>query len=60
MPNSQHDDGSNTEEFVNSNVGDGPNFKALVYNHKLRRKLGRALNNAKIDEDLLVRQRAIE
>jgi hypothetical protein len=37
----------------------GQEFEALKYNHKLRRKLRRALENTQISKELLVRERAI-
>lgn len=52
--------GFNAEEFVKLDIGEGQDFEAPSYNHKLRRKLRRAIDNAEIQKELLVRQRAIE
>lgn len=48
------------DEFIKLDVGDGQDFKTLNYNHKLRRKLRRAIDNAEIRKETLVRQRALE
>ena len=47
-------------EFIKLDVGDGQDFQTLDYNHKLRRKLRRAIENAEIQKEMLVRQRALE
>ena len=50
----------NAEEFIKLDTGEWQDFEALNYNHKLRRKLRRAIDNAEIQKELLVRQRAID
>ena len=52
--------GGNPEEFIKLDIGEGQDFEALSYNHKLRRKLRRAIDNADIKKEMLVRQRAID
>ncbi|KAL9131872.1 MAG: hypothetical protein Q9217_000318 [Psora testacea] len=47
-------------EFIPFDVGKGQEHKTLSYNHKLRRKLHRAIEYAEIQKELLVRQRALE
>ena len=47
-------------EFIKLDVGDGQDFQTLDYNHKLRRKLRRAIEHAEIQKELLVRQRTLE
>lgn len=48
------------EEFIKLDVGQGQDHEALSYNHKLRRKLRRALDGAQVQKEMLVRQRAID
>ena len=60
IPSGQRGDGVDSEEFIEFDAGEEQDFKALSYNHKLRRKLRRAIDNAEISKELLVRQRAIE
>ena len=47
------------EEFIKLDVGEGQEHKSRQYNHKVRRKLRRAINNAQVRKELLVRQRAL-
>jgi len=54
------DENGDVEEFIQLDVGEGQDFEALNYNHKLRRKLRRAIENAEIRKEMLVRQRAID
>lgn len=54
------DDSMDVEEFIQLDVGEGQDFESLNYNHKLRRKLRRAIDNAEIRKEMLVRQRAID
>ena len=60
IPSGQRGDGGDSEEFIKFDVGEEQDFEALSYNHKLRRKLRRAIDNAEISKELLVRQRAID
>ncbi|KAL8717022.1 MAG: hypothetical protein Q9225_005700 [Loekoesia sp. 1 TL-2023] len=48
------------EEFIKLDVGPGQDHEALSYNHKLRRKLRRALDSAQVQKEMLVRQRAVD
>lgn len=48
------------EDFIKLDVGEGRDFETLSYNRKLRRKLCRAIDNAKIRKEMLVRQRALD
>ena len=48
------------DEFIKFDVGDGQDFQTLNYNHKLRRKLRRAVDNAEIRKEMLVRDHVIE
>ena len=47
-------------DFIELDAGDDQGFEALGYNHKLRRKLRRAVEAADIKKELLVRQQALE
>ena len=51
---------SDAEEFIKLDVGMGQDHEAVSYNHRLRRKLRRAIESCQIRKELLVRQRAIE
>lgn len=48
------------EDFIKLDVGEGQDFETLNYNHKLRRKLRRAIDNAEVRKEMLVRQRALD
>jgi hypothetical protein len=53
-------DASMNANFVELGSGEaGQDFEALNYNHKLRRKLRRALESAEVKKELLVREKAI-
>ncbi len=56
-PNEIQDEGN---EFIEFEIGQGHDYQALTYNHKVRRKLRRAIDNAEIGKEILVRDRAIE
>ena len=60
IPSGQRGDGGDLEEFIKFDAGEEHDFEALSYNHKLRRKLRRAIDNAEISKEILVRQRAID
>ncbi|KAL8784586.1 MAG: hypothetical protein Q9195_008987 [Heterodermia aff. obscurata] len=49
----------NAEEFIKLDVGSEQQFQELNYNHKIRRKLRRAFDNAAIAKETLVRERAL-
>lgn len=55
----QSEDGQ-PEDFIKLDIGEGQEFETLNYNHKLRRKLRRAIDNAEIRKEMLVRQRALD
>ena len=55
----QSDDGE-LQDFIKFDVGEGQDFERLNYNHKLRRKLRRAIDNAEICKEMMVRQRALD
>ncbi|KAL8760240.1 MAG: hypothetical protein Q9184_003397 [Pyrenodesmia sp. 2 TL-2023] len=48
------------EDFIKLDIGQGQEHEVLNYNHKLRRKLRRALDGAQVQKEMLVRQRAAE
>lgn len=52
--------GEDPGEFIKLDVGEGQDYEALVYNHKLRRKLRRAIEAADMKKEMLVREKAIE
>ncbi|KAL8731729.1 MAG: hypothetical protein Q9166_003176 [cf. Caloplaca sp. 2 TL-2023] len=47
-------------EFIKIDVGEGHDHETLSLNHKLRRKLRRALEHAQIQKEMLVRQRTVD
>ena len=47
-------------DFIQLDVGEGQDYESLNYNHKLRRKLRRALEYAEVRKEMLVRQRALD
>ena len=47
-------------DFVELDVGNDGDFEQLSYNHKLRRKIVRALERAETEKEMLVRQRTME
>ena len=51
-------DGDAAGDFLKFEAGDDQHFEAISYNHKLRRKVRRALEQAQIKRELLVRERA--
>ena len=46
------------EEFIKIDPGDGEGYEAARYNHKVRRKLRRAIETAEIQKETLVREQA--
>ena len=52
--------GEDPGDYIQLDVGDGLDHEALNYNHKLRRKLRRAIELADIKKEMLVRNKAIE
>ena len=56
----QRSEDEEPEDFIRLDVGEGQDFETLNYNHKLRRKLRRAIDNAEIRKEMLVRQRALD
>ncbi|KAI4136347.1 MAG: hypothetical protein LQ341_005665, partial [Variospora aurantia] len=56
------DDGNaaDNEDFIQFAVDRGQDHEVLNYNHKLRRKLRRALDGAQVQKEMLVRQRTLE
>ena len=53
-------DSVNNQPFNKFDVSESQDHEALNLNHKLRRKLRRALDNAQIQKELLVRQRVVD
>lgn len=60
VPAGQRGEDGNVEEYIKLDIGEGQDFETLSYNHKLRRKLRRAIDNANIRKEMLVRQRALD
>ena len=60
IPMDQRSENGEPEDFIKLDVGEGQDFEMLNYNHKLRRKLHRAIENAEIRKEMLVRQRALD
>lgn len=48
------------EEFIKLDADEGRDFETLNYNHKVRRKLRRAIEHAEVEKELLVRQHALD
>ncbi|KAL9123078.1 MAG: hypothetical protein Q9187_000355 [Circinaria calcarea] len=53
-------DGRDSGEYIKLDVGEGQDYEALNFNHKLRRKLRRAIESAEIRKEVLVRERVID
>ena len=53
-------DGADLGEFIKLDFGDDRDHEALNYNHKLRRKLRRAIEIANTTKEMLVREHAIK
>lgn len=60
LPTGQSGSSEGPGGFIKLDVGNGQDFQTLDYNHKLRRKLRRAIENAEIQKEMLVRQRTLE
>ncbi|KAK4690711.1 hypothetical protein P7C71_g6144, partial [Lecanoromycetidae sp. Uapishka_2] len=60
VPAGEKHEAGDIEEFIELDIGEGQEFEALNYNHKLRRKLRRAMDNAQIRKEMLVRERALD
>ena len=60
VPSNSQSKGDKEAEFIKLDVGQGQDFEALNYNHKLRRKLRRALDHAQIQKEGLIRERALQ
>ena len=60
IPTTRRGEDGEPEDFIKLDVGEGQDFETLNYNHKLRRKLRRAIDNAEIRKEMLVRQRAYD
>ena len=60
IPTTRRGEDGEPEDFIKLDVGEGQDFETLNYNHKLRRKLRRAIDNAEIRKEMLVRQRACD
>lgn len=56
----QRSEDGEPDDFIKFDVGEGQDYETLNYNHKLRRKLRRAIDNAEIRKEMLVRQRALD
>lgn len=52
-------DESDRGEYIKLDVGSGQDHEALHYNHKVRRKLRKAIESALMRKELLVREQAI-
>ena len=48
------------DDFIKFDVGEGQDFQTLSYNHKLRRKLRRAIDTAETQKETLVRDQVID
>lgn len=60
IPTSRRGEDGEPEDFIRLDVGEGQDFETLNYNHKLRRKLRRAIDNAEIRKEMLVRKLACD
>lgn len=60
IPATRQGEDGEPEDFIKLDVGEGQDFETLNYNHKLRRKLRRAIDNAEIRKEMLVRHRACD
>ena len=60
IPAGRRSEYGESEDFIQLDVGEGQDFETLNYNHRVRRKLRRAIDNAEIRKEMLVRQRALD
>lgn len=60
VPSGRSDGQGNAEEFISFDTGEGQDFEKLNFNHKVRRKLRRAIEHAEIEKEVLVRQHALQ
>ena len=60
VPTGQPSREGQPEDFIHFDIGKGQDHETLNYNYKLRRKLRRAIEHAKVHKELLVRQRALD
>ena len=60
IPNGQRSSEEQLKEFIQFDVGKGQDHETLKYNHKLRRKLRRAIEYAEVERELLVRRRTFD
>ncbi|KAL8955833.1 MAG: hypothetical protein Q9193_006451 [Seirophora villosa] len=60
VPRRYDDNAMGNEDFIKFAVGGGEDHEVLNYNHKLRRKLRRALDGAQVQKEMRVRQRTME
>ena len=60
VPSGQTEGKGNAEEFISFDTGEGQDFEKLNFNHKVRRKLRRAIEHAQIEKEVLVRQHALQ
>lgn len=60
IPTGQHGRGQDAVDFIEFDAGNDQDFEAGGYNHKIRRKLRRAVEAAEIKKEMLVREKALE
>ena len=59
LSNERAGDSEEVNEFIKLDIGHVQDHETLNYSHKLRRKLRRAIDNAEIQKEMLVRERAV-
>lgn len=57
---SEEDAEEDTQDYIKLDIGEGQDFQALNLNHRLRRKIRRAIDAAQVQREILVRKRVIE
>jgi hypothetical protein len=60
LKTAERDEEELMQDFIKFEEGEGQDFEALTYNHRLRRKLRRAIIAADIKKELLVREKTIQ
>jgi hypothetical protein len=60
LKTAEQDEEELMQDFIKFEEGEGQDFEALTYNHRLRRKLRRAIIAADIKKELLVREKTIQ
>ena len=56
----ESDSDEDVEDYIKLEIGEGQDFQALNLNHRLRRKIRRAIDAAQVQREILVRNRVFQ